>query len=144
MLLWHFSVPYYASKYLDCMTVEGYWDFFSFFECKLCRYSAVHCSSTSHCGFKWPKPTINKFASMFFTSFSKQVVTDSQNLHFRSFYVLHIQNLSSCCKHKYDQSISQVFKFNFWRDFAFWPNCAGGRASIADVYFKTDRGRGLQ
>ena len=34
--------------------------------------------------------------------------------------MLHIQNLSNFCKHKYDLTISQIF----WLDFAIWPNYA--------------------
>jgi hypothetical protein len=36
---------------------------------------------------------------------------------------LHIQNLSNCCRHNYDQSISQYYGFSFWRIIAICPNC---------------------
>ena len=53
------SVPCYASKYLDCMTVEGYWDFFL---SQSVSYAATvqYYSSTSHTSSKLLKPTENK------------------------------------------------------------------------------------
>ena len=52
--------------------------------------------------------------------------------------MLHIQNLSNCCSYKYDQSISRFFfLFNFWRDFAIWPNRVLLQASANWHYWKT-------
>ena len=61
--------------------------------------------------------------SLEFTNFSIQVLEDWLDFCFRSLHALHIENLSNCCRHKYDQSISRIFEFYFWRDFAIWPNC---------------------
>ena len=46
------------------------------------------------------------------------------DFRFRLLYALHIQNLSNCYRHKYDQSISRIFQSYFWRVFATGPNCA--------------------
>ena len=42
---------------------------------------------------------------------------DSHNFRFCSLQALEMQNLSNCCKHKYDQSISRVFKIWFLAGF---------------------------
>ena len=63
-----------------------------------------------HSGFKWLKPTKNKFDQCGFTSFSMQIPAFSNSFHFRSQCVLHIQNLSNHCIHKYDPSISRIFQ----------------------------------
>ena len=33
-----------------------------------------------------------------------------------------MENLSNCCRHKSDPSISRIFLIYFWRVFAIWPN----------------------
>jgi hypothetical protein len=52
--------------------------------------------------------------------FPKQVSADINYFRFRWLCALHIQNLSNCCRHKYNLTISRVFKFIFWRIFAIW------------------------
>ena len=60
-----------------------------------------------------------------FTSFFKKITPDSHNFHFRLLQTLCIQNLSNCCWHNYDASISRVFlKLIFGGFFPIWPNCA--------------------
>ena len=51
----------------------------------------------------------------------------SANLHYFRFRlpVLHIQNLSNHCWHKYDPTISRIFWISFWRVFSIWSNCSG-------------------
>ena len=64
-------------------------------------------------------PPKNKFTQGAFTRFSMQV---SENFHIFRFRlpVIHIQNLSNRCRHKYDPSISRVFQSNFWQVFDVW------------------------
>ena len=45
------------------------------------------------------------------------------DFRFRLLHALHIQNLSNCYRHKYDQSISRIFQSFFWRIFATRPDC---------------------
>ena len=52
--------------------------------------------------------------------FPKQVSADINYFRFRWLCALHIQNLSNCCRHKYNLTISRVFKFIFWRICAIW------------------------
>ena len=59
-----------------------------------------------HGGSKWLKLAKNKFTWSDFTNFSKQV----QQIPFPVVASPHIENLSNCCRHKYDQSISRIFK----------------------------------
>ena len=69
----------------------------------------------------WNPPKLSNF-----TNFSIQVSADSHIFRFRLLHVGHIQNLSYCCRLKYDRSISRFF-FNlmFGGFFAIWPkNCA--------------------
>ena len=70
----------------------------------------------------WNTPIINSLWS-YFTNFSEIMSTDTHNFRFWSLHTLHIEYLSNCCRHKYDQSISRFFEFYFWRDFSIWPNC---------------------
>ena len=67
-----------------------------------------------------------------FTSFFKQITADSHNFHFRLLQTLCIQNLSNCCWHNYDASISRVFsKINFWRVFPHLAKlCAWGEKRL--------------
>ena len=45
-----------------------------------------------------------------FHEFSKnKFISVSHNFRFRSLCALHIQNLSNCCRHKYDPSMSRIF-----------------------------------
>ena len=55
------------------------------------------------------KPAKNKIAWCDFTSFSKQVSANPHSYCLQSFFALHIQNVSNCCRHKDDQPISRVF-----------------------------------
>ena len=57
------------------------------------------------------------------------VSADSYDFRYQLLNGLHIQNFSNCCMHKYDKSISRIFKFDFWRDFDIRPNCALGRVN---------------
>ena len=68
-------------------------------------------------------PPKHKFAQGDFTRFSMKVSANSHNFRFQ-LPALHIQNLSNRCRHKYYQSISQIFESCFWRGFTVWPNCA--------------------
>ena len=43
----------------------------------------------------------------------------------------HIQNLSNCFRHKYDQSISQIFQPYFWRGFVICKLCVAAAAAAA-------------
>ena len=54
-------------------------------------------------------PPKNRFTQGDFTRFSMQVSENSHNFRFR-LPVLHIQNLSNRCRHKYDPPISRFFK----------------------------------
>ena len=78
-----------------------------------------------HSGFKRIKPAESKFTQSDVTSFYRQVFANLHNFRFRSFCVLHIQNLSNRCRHRYDLSTSQNFQCNFWWIFPIWPNCLG-------------------
>ena len=53
-------------------------------------------------------PPKHKFVYGDFTSFSMEVFENSHNFRFR-LPVLHIQNLSNRCRHKYDSSFSRIF-----------------------------------
>ena len=64
----------------------------------LCTYMEM-----THGGSKWLKP------ANIFTNFSIQVSANSLDFRFRSLQVLYFQNVSKCCSHKYNQSISRVF-----------------------------------
>ena len=70
---------------------------------------------------KYAENKCNKsgFKSLFLTN-----STSSNSFRFRSQRALHIQNLSNCSRHKYDQSISRIFGSNIWRVFAIWSNCS--------------------
>ena len=78
----------------------------------------------THVGFKWLKPAKNKLRWSDFTNAFMQVSVYSNSFHFRSFWALHIQNLSNCCRYKYDPSISRIFQSNSWRVFDVWNHCA--------------------
>ena len=56
-----------------------------------------------------------------------QVSANSLDFRFRSLQVLYFQNVSKCCSHTYNQSISRVFWFNFWRVFVIWNLCVPPR-----------------
>ena len=78
-------------------------------------------------------PPKNRFTQGDFTRFSMQVSENSHNFRFR-LPVLHIQNLSNHCRHKYDPSISQFFEILFLAGFCnLEPLCAK---------FKTGQGQG--
>ena len=55
--------------------------------------------------------------------FYKEVLANSHNFRFRSFCVLHMENLSNFCIALVWLVNFTNFWFNFWRDFADWPNC---------------------
>ena len=55
----------------------------------------------------WNQP--KKITLRDFTNFSNQVSANSLDIRFRSLQVLYFQNVSKCCSHKYNQSISRVF-----------------------------------
>ena len=76
-----------------------------------------------HSGSKRLKPAENKFTQSGFTNSSMQIPAYSDSFRFRSYLALHIQNMSNCCRHKYDPSISRFFQSNFWRVSEIWPNC---------------------
>ena len=46
-------------------------------------------------------------------------------------YELHIQNLSNCCRHKYDKSTSQIFRLLSGGFFGIWPNFAVAATAAA-------------
>ena len=46
-------------------------------------------------------------------------------------YELHIQNLSNCCRHKYDKSTSQIFRLLSGGFFGIWPNFAAAATAAA-------------
>ena len=79
-------------------------------------------SLTLHSGFKWLKPAKNKLFRSDFTNFSRSITS---KLHHFRFRWLHIQILSNWCKHKCDQSLSQILIYNFWRIFVIWNLCTG-------------------
>ena len=58
-------------------------------------------------GSKLLKPAKNKFTWSDLTNFSMQISAFSHGYRFRSFHSLDIKNLSNCCRHLYDQSISR-------------------------------------
>ena len=80
-------------------------------------------TALAHSGSNWLKPAKNKFTWCYFTRFSMQVSSNSHNFRFRSLCALHIQNLSNCCRHNYDPSISRIFHSNIWRVFDIWTKC---------------------
>ena len=80
----------------------------------------------THISFKWLKPAKNKLTWSDITNFFMQ-----NSFRFRQFRALHFQNLSNCCRHKYDPSISQVFQSKFWRVFEVWHNCVTAGVSAA-------------
>ena len=57
------------------------------------------------------------------SQFYKEVLANSHNFRFRSFCVLHMENLSNFCIALVWPVNFTNFWFNFWRDFADWPNC---------------------
>ena len=69
----------------------------------------------------------NIFTWSDFTNFSIEVLEDWLDFRFWSLHTLHIEYLSNFCRQKYDQSISRIFEFYFWRDFAVWPNCVASQ-----------------
>ena len=79
--------------------------------------------SSSHNGFKWLKPAKNILTWSDFTNFFLQVSAYSNSFPFQSFRAHQIQNLSNLWRHKYDPSISRIFRSNFWRVFYVWHNC---------------------
>ena len=82
-------------------------------------HALVHCGAGMHSGFKWLKPTKNKFIQSDFTSFTwKFLQIYISNFRFR-LPVLHNQNWSKCRKNKYNLSISQLFKILFLADFCY-------------------------
>ena len=83
----------------DCLSVHAAWQ-------------SLSRPAPAHIGFKWLKPAKNKFTQGDLTRFSMQVFTSSV-----SGCLLHIQNLSNRCRHKYDLSISRIFKILFLADF---------------------------
>ena len=69
---------------------------------------------------KWLKTAQNKFTSCDFTYFWK----NSHHIRFLSLHLSDVQNLSKCCRHNYDQSISRIFcESYFWRIFATGRRC---------------------
>ena len=74
-----------------------------------------------HSGSKWFKSAKNNFTKHNFFN----AISDSHNIHFRSFHSLFIQNLSNCFGNLYDQLISQLFLCsNCWRIFEIYSHCA--------------------
>ena len=124
------------------MTVEGYWDFFL---SQSVSYAAtVQYSSTSH---KLLKPTENKFIwRRWFLKNPNKFQQIDRTSRFRLLHerpAFRIKNLSTCCSYKNDPSISRIFKIYFLACFCHLAQMCE-RASVAEIYFKTDRGRGLQ
>ena len=75
-----------------------------------------------HSGSKWLKLAKNKFTWSDSTNFSKQVSGDSHDFRFRWLRSLYIENLSNCCRHKYDQLwIHELFNQTFGRFLVFGP-----------------------
>ena len=85
---------------------------------------APNAPAPAHRGFKWLKTRQKTITYNDFTNFSNQVSANSLDFRFRSLQVLYFQNVSKCCSHTYNQSISRVFQFNFWRVFVIWNLCA--------------------
>ena len=71
-------------------------------------------------GFKWLKPAQNKVTWCDFTTFYKSISADLHHFRFPVILSCIFKNLSNCCEHKYDQSISQIFVCNLWRGFVIW------------------------
>ena len=92
--------------------------------------------ATEHSGFKWLKPSKNKFTWCDFTKFPKQVSANSLDFHFRSLHAFHIQNSTNCCRNKHNQSISRIF----W---IFWILFLAGFCNLAQL-FAARWSRGLQ
>ena len=75
-----------------------------------------------------------------FLRFFFRISAYSNDFRFRSLHALHIQNLSYCCRHKCNQSISRIFKFDFWRIFSIWPNTVCGLECVVSgdaLHFST-------
>ena len=77
-----------------------------------------------HSGSKWLKPAENKLTLSHFTSFSKQVTAESHKFLFRSLHLLCMENLSNCCIHRYDLSISRFFNLISLSNFVAFFNWA--------------------
>ena len=113
-------------------------------KCKICQtVASISMTSQFHEFLKfvllrnfafWPDCASELSDLTIFSSSNERA--DSHNFRFCSLQALEMQNLSNCCKHKYDQSISRVFKICFLAGFCFfyptvplhpqfhWP-CAG-------------------
>ena len=59
-----------------------------------------------------------------FLRFFFRISAYSNDFRFRSLHALHIQNLSNCCRHNYDQSISRFSKSIFGGFLTFGPTVA--------------------
>ena len=114
---------FFPSKFqqIQIISVSGHFIYFIF---KICQIAAdISMIKQFH-----------EFFSLIFGGilqliFSKQVSAGSNHFRFWSFHSLHIQNLSNCIRHKYDQTISRIFQPNFWRNFAIQvPMCCGAPA----------------
>ena len=73
--------------------------------------------------------TINPIFMIFGTTFFWTVIAGIKsnwlvlhNFRFRSLHALRMQNSSNCCRHKYDESISRIVQYNFWRFFCCFNN----------------------
>ena len=87
--------------------------------------------------------TCQKISSHYVVSriFSSKFLAYSLDIRFRSFHALHIQNLSNCCGHKVNQSISRFFLNLIFGGFFFYPAqlCLGLNALATNCvrYFET-------
>ena len=89
-----------------------------------------------HCSSKWLKPAKNKLTWCDFTNFSEQVLANSLDLRFRSFYVLHIKNLLNCCQPKHNQSVSRILWISFWADFCYLAELCASSAVPPPIWRK--------
>ena len=89
-----------------------------------------------HCSSKWLKPAKNKLTWCDFTNFSEQVLANSLDLRFRSFYALHIQNLLNCYQPKHNQSVSRILWISFLADFCYLAELCASSAVPPPIWRK--------